>query len=154
MNATLGPEISKCDDKPAVYSRPSPRSKTSTGKTRMKVSRWGNWIVQKVFFQDILLRYLQYAVKQLRNLYLFIQVKKKCQNVIYANAVSYCETTSIHGFAYWISADNLAEKLFWFIVVCIGFSCSGLIISSAVRGWREHPGVTVIKTFSKVPSLF
>ena len=30
-------------------------------------------------------------------------------NVIFANAVSYCNVTTIHGFSYWVSAENIVE---------------------------------------------
>lgn len=63
---------------------------------------------------------------------------------------AYCETTTIHGFAYWVSAPRLLEKLFWAIVVVIGFTCAGLIVTSAVKDWNENPGVVIINTFSKV----
>ena len=71
-------------------------------------------------------------------------------NVIFDNAVHYCEVTTVHGFSYWVSTSNLAEKFFWVVVVVTGFTCSSLIISTAVQGWLDEPGVTLIKTFSKV----
>ena len=74
-------------------------------------------------------------------------------NVIFANAVSYCNVTTIHGFFYCVSAENIVEKLFWVLTVVIGFTCSSLIISSAIQGWLDEPGVTVINTFSKVPTI-
>ena len=78
------------------------------------------------------------------------QDESKKSNVIFANAKRYCEATTIHGFSYWVSAENIAEKLFWIITVVIGFTCASLIISSAIQGWLDEPGVTVIKSFSKV----
>ena len=83
------------------------------------------------------------------NIQLF-QDESNSSNVIIANAVSYCEATTIHGFSYWVSAENIVEKLFWVLTVVIGFTCSSLIVSSAIQGWLDEPGVTVIKTFSKV----
>ena len=70
--------------------------------------------------------------------------------MIILNAKNYCESTSIHGFSYWVSADNVFEKLFWVLTVVIGFSCASAIISHAVQGWVDQPGVTEIGTFSKV----
>ena len=78
------------------------------------------------------------------------QGKRGKSNVILSNAASYCESTSIHGFSYWVSADNVFEKLFWILTVVIGFSCAYAIISHAVQGWVDQPGVTEIRTFSKV----
>ncbi len=62
---------------------------------------------------------------------------------------SFCESTSIHGFAYWVAAPRLLEKLFWVAVVA-GFATGAcLIIASAVEDWMRNPGVTQIETFSK-----
>jgi hypothetical protein len=61
----------------------------------------------------------------------------------------YCETTTVHGFQYWVSAPGHLEKLFWVIVVITGFSCAGSIISIAVQDWMENPGITGVDTYSK-----
>lgn len=58
--------------------------------------------------------------------------------------------TTIHGFAYWVRGETLVEKVFWVAIVAAGFVCSGFNISYAIRDWLQEPGVTVIKTFSKV----
>ena len=83
-------------------------------------------------------------------LHKLFQGQRGKSDVIFANAVSYCESTSIHGFSYWVSAESIVEKLFWILTVVIGFSCASVIISHAVQGWLDKPGVTVIGTFSKV----
>ena len=66
------------------------------------------------------------------------------------NAASYCETTTIHGFVYWIEAENILERLFWVAVVCIGFLFGSLIVTSAFQEWQEKPTITVIQSFSEV----
>ena len=80
----------------------------------------------------------------------FLQERREKPNLILANIVNYCKSTSIHGFAYWVSAENILEKLFWVLVVVSGFTSAIAIVSSAVQGWIDEPGVTEIKTFSKV----
>ena len=64
---------------------------------------------------------------------------------------AYCENTTVHGFAYWVSAPRAAEKLAWVAVVIAGFAAGGSIVASAVRDWIVNPSVTTIDTFSKVP---
>jgi hypothetical protein len=66
------------------------------------------------------------------------------------NARAYCETTTIHGFRYWVNAPRGIEKLFWVIVVITGFACASLIISAAFLDWQNNPGVVSINSFSKV----
>ena len=66
------------------------------------------------------------------------------------HAKAYCEATTVHGFAYWVNAPRFVERIFWVAVVVTGFTCASLIISAAVRDWQENPGVTTIKTFSRV----
>ena len=81
---------------------------------------------------------------------MFLQDTREKPNLIFANIVNYCNSTTIHGFSYWVSAENIVEKLFWVLVVVSGFTCAIALVSSAVQGWIDEPGVTEIKTFSKV----
>jgi hypothetical protein len=67
-----------------------------------------------------------------------------------AQAKAYCETTSIHGFSYWVSAPRLIEKLFWVAVVLTGFTCASFIINHAVDDWQHNPSTVTINSFSKV----
>jgi hypothetical protein len=71
-------------------------------------------------------------------------------NLLLKNAKAYCETTSLSGFLYWVIAPRFAENLFWVAVFLTGFSCAGLIISSAVDNWQKNPGIVTINSFSKV----
>ena len=82
------------------------------------------------------------------------KVASNKSNVIVANLASYCNATTIHGFSYWVSSENIVEKLFWVLTVVTGFTCASLIISTAVQGWVNEPGVTEIKTFSKVLQIY
>ncbi len=63
---------------------------------------------------------------------------------------AYCEATTIHGFAYFVKAPRLVEKLFWVAVVISCGSYAGYIIASAVQDWTDNPTATFIRTFSKV----
>jgi hypothetical protein len=74
----------------------------------------------------------------------------RVSRILTANAKSYCETTTIHGFGYWSSETKILEKIFWVIVVCTGFTCASFIISTAVQDWRKDPGVVKIDSFFKV----
>jgi hypothetical protein len=75
-------------------------------------------------------------------------VKVLDTNDVYSRA--YCETTTIHGFVYWVNAPRLIEKLFWVVVVLTGFVCACLIINDAFDEWQKNPGVVTINSFSKV----
>ncbi len=63
---------------------------------------------------------------------------------------AYCETTTVHGFAYWVKAPRLVERIFWVIVVISFGTYAGYIVGSAIRDWIDHPTSTYIKTYSKV----
>ena len=82
------------------------------------------------------------------------QIEKSKKNVILSNAIEYCENTTIHGFSYWVSGENLSQKLFWVATVALGLLGACLIFSSAVQGWIDEPATSVIKTFSKVSHFF
>jgi hypothetical protein len=71
-------------------------------------------------------------------------------NLLRTNARVYCETTTIHGFFYWVNAPRLLEKLFWVVVVLTGFTCASLIILAAFDDWQKNPGIVTINSFSKV----
>ena len=40
----------------------------------------------------------------------------------------YCENTSLHGFAYWVSSRKLIERFFWVVIVCGFLSCCAVIL--------------------------
>ncbi len=69
---------------------------------------------------------------------------------ISAYCKSYCETTTVHGFAYWVNAPKIIERVFWVAVVLSFGSYAGFIIGSAIQDWTENPTATFIKTYSKV----
>ena len=75
---------------------------------------------------------------------------EKWTSVLKRKAEEYCKSTSLHGFAYWVEANNTLERFFWFALTIASLVCAGLIISSAVRDWQENPGVTRIESFSRV----
>jgi hypothetical protein len=74
----------------------------------------------------------------------------KVSRVLADHARAYCDSTTIHGFKYWVNAPRDAEKLFWVIVVLSGFVCASLIINTAVEDWIAHPGLVTINSFSTV----
>ena len=71
------------------------------------------------------------------------------RGILSGNATRYCEATSIHGFAYWVAAPRLPEKLFWVLVTIAGFIGASLIVNDAVVNWMDQPGTTGIATFSQ-----
>ena len=75
---------------------------------------------------------------------------EKGSSVLKRNVQEYCKSTSIHGFAYWVQAQNSAEKLVWIVSTVLSITCAGLIISAAFWDWQENPGVTRIESFSQV----
>ena len=52
----------------------------------------------------------------------------KWRAIITENATGYCESTSLHGFSYWVSAPRVVEKIFWVIVVATAFVFATIII--------------------------
>ncbi len=75
--------------------------------------------------------------------------KPSAGSILSEHGKAYCETTSIHGFAYWVSAPRVIEKAFWVIVVITFMCCAAAIIHAAAVGWISDPSATKIKTFSK-----
>jgi MFS-type transporter involved in bile tolerance (Atg22 family) len=75
---------------------------------------------------------------------------KKSLHLLTRNVRAYCETTTLHGFLYCVTAPRFLEKLVWTIVICVSFVCASLIINTAIKDWNKNPGVVSITTFSKV----
>ena len=80
--------------------------------------------------------------------------KPRKWSLVRDHAISYCETTTIHGFSYWVSAPRLPERIFWVCLVLAFASYAGVIVLGAIREWVESPVVTEIKTFSKVMTVW
>jgi hypothetical protein len=69
-------------------------------------------------------------------------------NLLKRQAKAYCETTSIHGFTYWVNAPRFIEKIFWVAVVLTGFTVASVIISASIDDWQKNPGIVTVNTFS------
>ena len=55
--------------------------------------------------------------------------------IIKSNTKEYCNSTSLHGFSYWVNnTDTKAEKVFWVLVVMLSFAMASVIISNAFEG--------------------
>ena len=76
--------------------------------------------------------------------------RSKTSSVLSTNAINYFETTTLHGFLYWVQARNRIEKFIWILITVTCFICSCFIVSSAIKQWIAEPGITVIQSFSKV----
>ncbi len=81
-------------------------------------------------------------------------VDMSLKEIVPAQGKAYCENTSIHGFAYWVAAPRISERIFWVCVVLFGFTCASLIIHTAITDWIEYPGTTGIDTFAKVYLMY
>ena len=75
---------------------------------------------------------------------------KRRPSVFKRIAVEYCESTTLHGFAYFVRAENGIERLSWIAITVISFVCAGFCISAAIEDWMNDPTTTVIQSFSKV----
>ena len=64
------------------------------------------------------------------------------------NVQNYCMTTTLHGFPYVVNGEGHLEKLFWGLVVVLGFVLSGVVVSQSLKDWSDHPILTVIDTVS------
>ena len=61
---------------------------------------------------------------------------------------SYFSETTVHGFRYVVEGRNSFEKLFWVIVIVIGFILSGFIIFQSFSDWEDTPLQTTIDQVS------
>ena len=61
----------------------------------------------------------------------------------------YFNDTTVHGFRYVVNGRNRCEKIFWVILIVIGFIFSGIIINNSIWSWRNIPLQTTIEKVSK-----
>ena len=57
----------------------------------------------------------------------------------------FLESSTIHGLVY-ISTERKFSKLFWILIVILGFSYSGYLIKGSLSNWSESPIKTTIET--------
>ena len=69
---------------------------------------------------------------------------------------TFLESSTIHGLSY-ISTSHRYARLFWLLVVALGFSGSILLINASFKSWDESPVKTSIETLPiseiKLPNL-
>ena len=73
------------------------------------------------------------------------------------NFQEFLETSTIHGLPRIASSKELLLKIFWFLVIIIGFSLAGSYIHNALQDFEKEPFMTKIETFPisklKFPSV-
>ena len=71
-------------------------------------------------------------------------IASKVKNAI----TSYFSETTVHGFRYVAEGENLCEKLFWGLLISVGFVFSGGIILRSFSDWEQTPLQTTIDKVS------
>ena len=61
---------------------------------------------------------------------------------------SYFSETTVHGFRYVAEGANICEKVFWGVLISVGFVFSGTIILKSYADWEETPLQTTIAKVS------
>ena len=73
------------------------------------------------------------------------------------NFQEFLESSTIHGLPRIASSKELLLKLFWFLVIIVGFSLAGSYIHNALQDFEKEPFMTKIETFPisklKFPSV-
>ncbi len=65
----------------------------------------------------------------------------------------YCETTTLHGFYYLVTAPKLLEKILWGAVIVAFSAYVGKILYAAVVDWNENPTATRYDREARYPVL-
>ena len=58
----------------------------------------------------------------------------------------FLETSTIHGLNHISLTTNKFIKLFWILVIFVGFTCAGILIHQSFETWTESPVTTTIET--------
>ncbi len=57
--------------------------------------------------------------------------------------VDFCKNTTLHGFAYVVSAPRLFERVIWGLVIATFVSYGWTTVFKAVIDWSENPTATM-----------
>ena len=69
----------------------------------------------------------------------------KTSTRIKQNASSFCEQTTVHGFAYVVDSSNhFVIKIGWFVLVTVFMILACHLIKSSFDDWQDNPTVTTI----------
>ena len=79
-----------------------------------------------------------------------LKIKEKMINMfqIRQDIYSYFSETTVHGFRYVVEGRNIVEKMFWIIVIAIGFIISSFIVFKSFSDWEKTPLQTTIDKVS------
>ena len=58
---------------------------------------------------------------------------------------NFLDSSTIHGFNH-IGSSRRCGKLFWVLIIIVGFTVSGFMIWQSFNGWSESPVKTTIET--------
>ena len=59
---------------------------------------------------------------------------------------TFLEASTIHGLSY-ISSTRRLIKVFWILVVIVGFTTAGILIYQSFDDWKDNPITTTIDLF-------
>ena len=66
----------------------------------------------------------------------------------------FLESTTIHGLVYISTAKTAFSKLFWVVVVVVGFLTAAFLIQRSFSDWEENPFSTSIETYPISKALY
>ncbi len=62
--------------------------------------------------------------------------------------VRFCENTTLHGWAYVASTNNIVLRCLWLAIILCFFTWAMLIVHEAITNYHEAPMITTIKNYS------
>ena len=62
---------------------------------------------------------------------------KTAGQALKANCIAYCDSTSVHGFAYLPDPRHMSERVFWGCVIITGLTLASIIINQAYASVRK-----------------
>ena len=78
-------------------------------------------------------------------------ITEKGKSIALETIKEYCESTTLHGFAYVVGAPLVFERILWGSVIILFFSYVSTALHDAIKGWIEDPTVTQwVKNFISI----
>ena len=67
-------------------------------------------------------------------------------DVVYDGLKSFFETSTVHGLYYIGSVKSNLARVFWIIIVAIGFTIGFVLINDSFTAWEESPFLSTAQT--------
>ena len=61
---------------------------------------------------------------------------------------TYLEASSLHGLAYLQRGNSFLTRLFWSVIVIVGFTLASVFLYGQITDWEKHQTITTLESIA------